>query len=501
MKKLLSKEDLQKIKFKKGKKKIGLCHGVFDIFHIGHLKHLQAAKKKCDILIVSITKDQFINKGINQPKFNHFLRAELLSELTIVNGVFINQNKSASDVISILKPDYYFKGVEYRNKKLDLTKKIYEEENLVKKYKGKIIYTNEITFSSSNIFNELSNYSKDQKNFLRRVKEKYSSEKMLRTLENLLKKNINIFGEIILDEYVFCKSLGKSGKDPFLVINEIDREVYQGGSLAIANIASHIYQKVNIFSYIGSIRNTLSKFKKKLNKNIYFNLVKKKNSPTIIKTRFVDRDSNIKILGVYDFNDKELDKDETRRLKSKIKKNNELAIICDYGHGLLNNDIINEIFKRHKHIMLNIQLNAANQSYHSILKYNKNIFSLVINENELRHEMRERNLEIKQLIKNFSTKIKAKHILVTRGSSGLIYYSKISKKFSTCPAYGGKIIDKVGSGDTVLVIFTSLLAEKIDPDIAMLIASLGASKNLEAFANKNVVKLSEAVKSTEHILK
>lgn len=499
MKKLLSIEDLKKLKSKK--KKIGLCHGVFDIFHIGHLRHLKNAKKKCDILIVSLTKDEFVNKGINQPKFNHFLRAELLSELSIVDGVFINQKKSASDVINILKPNYYFKGLEYKNKKLDLTKKIYEEENLVKKYNGKIVYTNDITFSSSNILNELSSYTEDQKKFLFKVKKKYSQKQIFMTIEKLLKKNINIFGEIIFDEYVFCRTLGKSGKDPFLVINELYRELYQGGSLAIANIASHIYRKVNIFSYLGSMGKSVSNKLKKTKKNIFFKLVKKKNSPTIVKTRFVDRDSNAKVLGVYDFNDKELDKNETSILKNQINKKNDLAIICDYGHGLMNKEFISEIFRRHKRVVLNIQLNAANQSFHSILKYNKSIYSLVINENELRHEMRERDLDIKKLIKYFSTKIKVNHILVTRGSKGLIYYSKISKKFSICPAFGGKIIDKVGSGDTVLVIFSCLLVENMDPDIAMLVASLGASKNLEYYANKHVVKLSEAIKSTEHILK
>ena len=51
-------------KFYKGKdKKIILCHGVFDIVHPGHIRHLLYAKSKCDILVVSITSDKFIDKG------------------------------------------------------------------------------------------------------------------------------------------------------------------------------------------------------------------------------------------------------------------------------------------------------------------------------------------------------------------------------------------------------------------------------------------------------
>ena len=47
-KKLLQPENiLSKINFlKNNKKSIVLCHGVFDLFHIGHLRHLQLKKKK-----------------------------------------------------------------------------------------------------------------------------------------------------------------------------------------------------------------------------------------------------------------------------------------------------------------------------------------------------------------------------------------------------------------------------------------------------------------------
>ena len=54
-KKILSFQKLsQKLK-KIRKKKIVLCHGVFDLLHIGHIKHLKKAKQQGDILLVTIT--------------------------------------------------------------------------------------------------------------------------------------------------------------------------------------------------------------------------------------------------------------------------------------------------------------------------------------------------------------------------------------------------------------------------------------------------------------
>ena len=39
----------------------------FDLLHIGHIKHLKFAKKSGEILVVSLTKDKFINKGLGRP--------------------------------------------------------------------------------------------------------------------------------------------------------------------------------------------------------------------------------------------------------------------------------------------------------------------------------------------------------------------------------------------------------------------------------------------------
>ena len=67
----MNNSDYKKIiKQKKYGKKIVLCHGVFDIVHVGHLKYFDQAKKLGDILVVSVTSDKYVNKGKNRPLFN-----------------------------------------------------------------------------------------------------------------------------------------------------------------------------------------------------------------------------------------------------------------------------------------------------------------------------------------------------------------------------------------------------------------------------------------------
>ena len=118
----------------------------------------------------------------------------------------------------------------------------------------------------------------------------------------------------------------------------------------------------------------------------------KENTPTIIKKRFIDKVSQNKLLGVYSINDEKLKKDLELKLISYIKKrvsSCDLILISDYGHGFISDKIAKIFSSSKKFFSLNAQINASNRGYHSLRKYKK-IDSLIINEDELRHEMRDK---------------------------------------------------------------------------------------------------------------
>ena len=70
-------------------RKVVLCHGVFDLLHMGHVRHLEEARSHGDILIVTITADAYVNKGPGKPVFSAALRAEMLAALSCVDFVDI----------------------------------------------------------------------------------------------------------------------------------------------------------------------------------------------------------------------------------------------------------------------------------------------------------------------------------------------------------------------------------------------------------------------------
>ena len=70
--------------------KKGLVFGVFDIFHIGHLKYIQFASKRCDHLYVGIRGDDLITPGKNRKTyFSQDIRLEIVSSLKHVQNAFI----------------------------------------------------------------------------------------------------------------------------------------------------------------------------------------------------------------------------------------------------------------------------------------------------------------------------------------------------------------------------------------------------------------------------
>ncbi len=137
-------------KFKKEGKKVGLCHGGFDLLHPGHIKHFESAKKMCDILIVSITSDKNVSRRKNsgRPIFTDKLRAYAVAAIEFVDYVIVSDFKHAIDPINLLKPSFYIKGPDFIYK---TTPGITSERKVIGEIDGEIKYTRDPTLSTTKI--------------------------------------------------------------------------------------------------------------------------------------------------------------------------------------------------------------------------------------------------------------------------------------------------------------------------------------------------------------
>ena len=503
--KIINLKELSKIfsELRSEGKKIVHCHGVFDLLHIGHIKHFEEAKKFGDVLVVSITPDEFVNKGPNRPAFTTSLRLEFLSALESVDYVVANKWPTAEEIIKIIQPNVYCKGPDYKNHLDDITGKIKDEVDTVKSVGGKIMYTDDITFSSSGLLNRFGNlYSKEQELFIQNLVDKFSFEFIKSKLDEINKLKVLVIGEAIIDQYVFCEALGKSGKEPVLVLRDLQTQEYLGGSLAIARHLNDFCDTVSVLSFLGENNDYKSFIENNMEENIHLNFLEKSDSPTIVKRRFVDNVDRKKVLGVYSINDDMLNENEEDKFIEsfdKLSKEHDLVIISDYGHGIITSKIANHISKTEKFVSLNAQVNAANIGTHNIRKY-KGINCLVINETELRHEMRQREGDVQKMATILKGIINTNYITVTQGKDGAFLLND-RKLPIVCPGFATQVVDKIGSGDALLALLSVCLYSEIDDDLSLFIASLAAAQSVETIGNSKPVNKVTLLKTISHLLK
>ena len=126
--------------------------------------------------------------------------------------------------------------------------------------------------------------------------------------------------------------------------------------------------------------------------------------------------------------------------------------------------------------------------------------SIILNENELRQELRDNTSDIKFLAKKLINSKKIKNLLITRGSSGAILINDNNKIFS-CPGFARKSVDKVGAGDAMLSLASLGLKLKLDPEFVLFISSLAAAISVESLGNKENVTYNKLDRVLEYILK
>ena len=503
--KILDIKNLKKLRNKFTKKKIILCHGVFDLLHIGHISYFKSAKKYGNILVVSVTDDKFVNKGPGRPAFSINNRLKFLQEIECIDYLYTSNDLTAEKVIKNLKPNFYCKGSDYPEYKKKNDQNLNKEINALKKINGKFKIISEISFSSSRFINEnnLQNFNQECKNYISLIRKNFRLNQIIQNFFRIKKKRVLVIGETIIDKYITTETIGKSGKESMLVLKPKKEIKFLGGAAYIANLCSSFIKDIKIISFLGK-ENTEKKFiLKNLNKNIKYNFLLKKNSPTINKLRYLDDYKKTKIIGVYDLNDDLISKNEEKKFLASIKKNinrYDIILVGDYGHGIITEKIRKLILKNSDKVFLNTQINSFNRGYHTVFKYKK-VNTLVINEYELRYELRDKHTEISKLAKILSKKISAKNIIVTRGIYGSVLINRKNNLVISCPAFYQNNIDTVGAGDTFFGICGMAIGSKVDNKISMLLGAISAGLAVEQIGNKFYYNFQTLKKHLTHIFK
>lgn len=483
-------------------KRIVLAHGVFDLLHVGHIRHLREAKALGDVLIVTLTEDSRVNKGPGRPAFTETLRAEALAELESVDYVAISRHPNAVPVIGTIKPDVYVKGPDYKDAARDVTGGISEEEAAVEAAGGRLHITEDMTFSSSTLINKyFPSYASHVQDYLADFKTRYSAADVIAALERLRTMNVVVVGEAILDEYVYCDQMGKSAKDPVLAMRFARTEIYAGGALAVANHLSGFCRSVELITYLGDSDANEKFVRSNLKPNVRANFIYKTDSPTILKRRYVERTLGSKLFEVYVINDEPLgdadDGDLCALIDARIG-NADTIVASDFGHGLLTPAAKQRLCESGRFLAVNTQINAANIRFHAISNYPRADY-VCVNEGELRLDARNRHNEIGELVAGLAAKMRCDRFLVTQGSFGVSYFDRGSGYQS--PALATTVLDRIGSGDAVLALTSSCVASGMPADMVAFVANVIGAQAVQIMGNRDFVTRVATYKFIETLLK
>lgn len=122
------------LRLKKAKKKIAFTNGCFDILHYGHVKYLEEAKQKADVLVVAVNSDSSVRriKGKLRPLVNELDRARTVAGLASVDFVTVFEESTPYELIKLLKPDVLVKGADWKDAEI-------VGQDIVKASGGKVI--------------------------------------------------------------------------------------------------------------------------------------------------------------------------------------------------------------------------------------------------------------------------------------------------------------------------------------------------------------------------
>lgn len=414
--------------------RVVLCHGVFDVLHLGHVRYLQAAAMLGTKLVVSVTSDEHAAKAPGRPVHTQAERMAMLAALDCVDAVLPSNEPTAAEVIALVRPAVYAKGIEYRAGGLHPL-----EHAAVAAVGAQLQFIDTPTKSSSAIINR-SFESPEVAEYLERARKLGFAEIVPDLIERMSALSVCFVGETIVDEYVFVEPLGKPSKEFIVCGNEVSREKYNGGVMAAMEHAR------------GFVRSTHCR-----------------TGHALRKTRWVEVGSNRKLFETYCHEACPVADDEIGFMDAF-----DVTVATDFGHGFITSDDRMRLRMTSKFLAVNTQTNAGNHGFNLITKYPQADYAC-IDLPEARLAVGDASMDAAACAAVLTNRMAIGRMTVTHGRNGSVTIDKRGPHHPNpirVPALAGKVVDTMGAGDAYLAI-TAPLMSIAKPDEVEAVAFIG----------------------------
>jgi len=503
--KILSLDELveKTDELKQSGKVVVQSHGVFDLIHPGVLKHLNEAKARGDVLIVTVIKDKDVRKGPERPIFTEELRLENVSSLEQVDYCSLVDDVTPFECVKRIEPDYFAKGRKFAERDRSIHNKIFDKERELYLGKCKIHETDGFSFSSSYIINNLLDiYPEETRNFLKALSNKYSFHNIMKRLGDLEDLKVLLIGDGIIDEYYYCESMGKSPKAQLIVNKYVTHEVFAGGAFAIANHVAGFCEKVQLVTLLGRDDSREDFISNNLKLNVNTKFFYRDDGPSVIKRRYINQYQEQKMFEINYINDSSISRkseSEVIDYLETVVHEYDLILVSDFGHGFITNNLIQKIEEFPTKLAVNAQTNGANSGYNLITKYNKTNF-ICLDAPEARLATQDKYSEIEYVAKKLLNDIDTDYLTITMGSNGSLCINR-KGEINRTPAFATKVVDLIGAGDAFFSLSSLCIALEMPMDLVSFLGNVIGALSVQIVGNKRSVEGHEIKEFIHSVMK
>ncbi|MBM4230458.1 MAG: adenylyltransferase/cytidyltransferase family protein [Gammaproteobacteria bacterium] len=432
--------------------KIIVCHGVFDVVHPGHVRHLAYAKTLADILVVTITADKHIKKGVYRPHIPQGLRALNLAAFEMVNYVLVDDDPTPLGILEFIKPDYFAKGFEYSSSGLPPATQ--EEAELVKSYGGQMIFTpGDVVYSSSKFLSQsLPNLQLEK--LLHLMSSRNITFDGLRSiLQNTQKFHVHVIGDTIVDTYTRTNFIGGQTKTPTFSVLYQSHEDYIGGAGIVAQHLRTAGARVSFSTVLGNDRLKDFVVDGLQAAGIETNFIVDPTRPTVNKNVIIA--GGYRLLKLDTLDNRSISKDVQDQLADSIRTTGANAVVfSDFRHGIFNritipglrNAIPDDVFK--------VADSQVASRWGNITEF-KNFDLITPNEREARFAIADQDSSIGRLSSLLKDSCDYRNLILKLGDKGVFCSS--SESYFSVDSFANNVIDAVGAGDALLAYATLAL--------------------------------------------
>lgn len=477
------------------------CHGTFDLIHPGHVVHFEEAKALGDILVVTITGEQFVNKGPGRPYFNDQLRTRWLAALESVDFVVVVPHPAAVEAIECVRAHYYCKGREYADPLNDLTGNIADDITAVERVGGEIRYLGSILFSSTKLLNQhFDPYPPEVKSFCQRVARECPPGRFRQIVDRFASLRVLIVGDLIFDRYTTLQVQGLTSKNRILSGRFLEEDMQAGGALAVYRHMREFTPQVKLVSLAGAepwLNETLAEFVEPAGDGI----VRSHDYTTVVKQRFVEPRSPGKELAKL-FSVNYLDALPPRealqdalleRIAGEIDRH-DLVLVMDFGHGTLEAKVRDYVQDKASFLSLNCQTNSNNHGFNIINRRYRRADAFTLDQTEMDLAVGRRHLDYGRELTDLARHLGSSYAWLTRGSTETLGRNCV-QDLCACAPFERSIVDTLGAGDAFCAAASLAAVSRVPLPIATFMGQLAGAQAVKIVGNSEPIRKTRFLKA------